>query len=600
MNDLLKKINIKSDRCFVIGNGPSLNSVDLNLLENEFTIVCNNFMEGLTEKNKFFLPNIICGGDAFMIKDFVNVNFQFDNNNTYDKIKNKLIYIFHMSSFIANCYDINTWVPLCSHWNTRCNCKFTLTSDIKKLAKIMDENKNIYMLKQFEPFELSHDIYELIGNNRTDLEKKNIITKNYRYCIKYHNVIPMISLLIAKELGFKYIYLLGCDGVGFDKHFYDKLTGITLIDTMNDNFKTKYYGDIYKAMESRNNEFLKLGIKLINCASKSVYNFLPIIDFPNFVKSLNDNNDDIIQSFHNYCIDFITKNSDIQTFRNLNSTITNEMLDETVYDINNIISQISRERCFIFGNEHNLSNMDIFKHEFTISCNFMNNKFIPNIICHEFGQSMVNQENNDSTIHIYNIFSLINAIYEEKILHNIKSYSLLESFENFKNNICKNQRTYIIKDFSDIKLTNDIDSLFDNIELIKKNMSHCEKYENNYLLTVLLIAKQLKFKYIYLVGCDSYIYNKKMYEDNNIVNGFGTLYNEFKNNDIQLINCSHVKNNLIKTVNLYNIINRTNDQINKLHSYVKIDETIKNGSLDKSLLNRNNLTQYYEIQKIIK
>ena len=35
----------------------------------------------------------------------------------------------------------------------------------------------------------------------------------------------MISLLIAKEIGFKYIYLIGCDGHKFDVHFYDKFTG---------------------------------------------------------------------------------------------------------------------------------------------------------------------------------------------------------------------------------------------------------------------------------------------------------------------------------------------------------------------------------------
>ena len=33
----------KGERCFILGNGPSLREVDLGLLENEFVFTCNFF-----------------------------------------------------------------------------------------------------------------------------------------------------------------------------------------------------------------------------------------------------------------------------------------------------------------------------------------------------------------------------------------------------------------------------------------------------------------------------------------------------------------------------------------------------------------------------
>jgi len=58
MDNIKSKIKV-SDRCFILGNGPSLNNVNLNLLKDEVTIACNTFMEGLAERNDFFFTNNI-------------------------------------------------------------------------------------------------------------------------------------------------------------------------------------------------------------------------------------------------------------------------------------------------------------------------------------------------------------------------------------------------------------------------------------------------------------------------------------------------------------------------------------------------------------
>ena len=45
------------DRCFILGNGPSLKKMDLDILKDEITIACNSFMEGMAEKKINYFTN---------------------------------------------------------------------------------------------------------------------------------------------------------------------------------------------------------------------------------------------------------------------------------------------------------------------------------------------------------------------------------------------------------------------------------------------------------------------------------------------------------------------------------------------------------------
>lgn len=61
--------NIHSgQRCFLIGNGPSVRFNDLEKLDNEITFCCNRFH--LCYENTFFRPTYIVSADEHMIKDF--------------------------------------------------------------------------------------------------------------------------------------------------------------------------------------------------------------------------------------------------------------------------------------------------------------------------------------------------------------------------------------------------------------------------------------------------------------------------------------------------------------------------------------------------
>lgn len=59
--------NSRSGRCFVIGNGPSLNQMDLDLMRNDFVICSNSFFLKFGDLN--FKPNIITVEDHLVAED---------------------------------------------------------------------------------------------------------------------------------------------------------------------------------------------------------------------------------------------------------------------------------------------------------------------------------------------------------------------------------------------------------------------------------------------------------------------------------------------------------------------------------------------------
>jgi hypothetical protein len=79
-------------RCFVIGNGPSINRQDLSLLKNEIKIVCNAFFNH--EILKEWQPTIYCAADpspSYLTSDLIGFY-----ENIFNKI-NPLFYVFDYS-----------------------------------------------------------------------------------------------------------------------------------------------------------------------------------------------------------------------------------------------------------------------------------------------------------------------------------------------------------------------------------------------------------------------------------------------------------------------------------------------------------------------
>jgi uncharacterized Rossmann fold enzyme len=239
----LKALN-STKRCFILGNGPSINNIDLNVLKDEITIGCNYLLNGLFDKKKDFVPTILCTGDRKCSKDYLSID--------YDLIQKKNpIVIFHPS-----------------------NTDFLDSTKNSKYSTNLLANNKMYCIKNFEKFILTKSLIE-----KVDLEN-NIET----YCKIYRNVIPMISMLIAKQLGFKEIYLLGCDFTDMLFHFYEFKSHRVKYDKSY-KFPTDTIISIYiKACLLRKEEFDKEGINVYNCSNPTNLHVFPKVDFNSLFK----------------------------------------------------------------------------------------------------------------------------------------------------------------------------------------------------------------------------------------------------------------------------------------------------------------------------
>lgn len=342
MNDILKKIECyitknEASRCFVLGNGPSLNNFDINILKNDMTIACNYFAEGMKEKNKIFSPTILCAGDASFLRKFIN-----SAKNEQNYINNNIIYIFHVGSLIKNCYNITTWKTLCVHEN-ECNCVYTKKKELDIFQEIINDNR-IYLIEDFETFKLTKNLNDLMFAKQNTKQ----ILKNFEYCRKYRNVISMISLLIAKELGISNIFLLGCDGTNFDNHFYNKQTGKSLIDIKDNKFI--YYKRVYDGMKSRYDDFARNNRHIFSCNDSS-YDFIPKINIDqNIFDKLNNANYSTNAEIQKKNEFVVTKQNEnitnkiqnkskfvfINSYKQLNSIDVNKLSNDDIYFYNNI------------------------------------------------------------------------------------------------------------------------------------------------------------------------------------------------------------------------------------------------------------------------
>ncbi len=489
-----------SDRCFVLGNGPSLRDIDLELLKDEVTICCNSFMEGMAEKDKVYVPTIICGGDGSMLRDQIRENFQYDSKGSYSKTKSEIIYIYHPGALIRNCYDIKNWKTLCPHTDTNkttvvgCACPYTKPVDIDVLENIMQDSGNMYMIEDFTSFKLNKSIVDLIGTE----EKANQIFTNYTYCYKYSNVIPMISLLIAKEVGFKYIYLIGCDGNRFDVHFYDKFTGRSSIDTQTEAFKNRYYGGVYKGMLERKNELDTLNIQMTSCF-ETAYDFILWFSINEFVKK--NGKDNVIEKYHNYVVDSIER-CDINYIQPIRENIVK------LYNYS--------ESVVVIGDLVNVDEIDLscFNQCPIIVSNRVVDKFIkkhpnmsPAVVYSDdpdtINTSIDNWFNNtqfknlENTVIIFNILQLFFKVYnlEDNTYIDKDRYDKIQQF------IDNNKNVFIVNSVDNMKLVKSIGTL-SNKTVVKENLANNIKYGSIKSILGIHVALKLGFRKVFLLGCN--------------------------------------------------------------------------------------------------
>lgn len=288
----LKGYNL--DRCFIIGNGPSVKKIDLSKLKGELIISCNHFLE-----ESKFVPTINCAGDVQLIFDKIYNYFEFDNDDSYSKTKNGMIYVYNVSSFLMNCFDFQTkkFKKIEDRLNIYKFKKYDKISDpeeiLKRFQDIINDSQNFFLIKSLNNFNLTKNIYNL-------LENPDDVFRNVKYTNRYYNVIPMISMLIAEMIGVKRMYLIGCDGQNFDEHFYDKKTGVELFSDLHDSRKDLYYKQTLNGFVRRQYEYKEKKIDIINCNTESKYNFykmfplekvinsFTIDEIDNYIKGVND------------------------------------------------------------------------------------------------------------------------------------------------------------------------------------------------------------------------------------------------------------------------------------------------------------------------
>jgi hypothetical protein len=127
------KDKYKGKRCFILGNGPSINGVDLSKLENEITIVMNYFHHNpVLEK---WQPTIYCAGDP--VSSYNNRELEL-MREVPQKIFPKEAYFLPLS--VKNLFEKNHIFPSektryldmhghVLHWNLK-NSDFNLTKKI--------------------------------------------------------------------------------------------------------------------------------------------------------------------------------------------------------------------------------------------------------------------------------------------------------------------------------------------------------------------------------------------------------------------------------------------------------------------------------------
>ena len=244
-------------RCFIIAGGPSVSSIDLGRLRNEYTFV-------MTE---------------------------FDKNPQFEKLNPKF-YIITDSTYFTE--------GEANHWPTQ----------LKKKNQVVAQNTTMILslgAKSFiEKYKLftNHPLY-YIGT-------QGIFTDNLPFSIELEQYVPnpknsvLMCLMAASYMGFSPIYLLGCEhnflskNIGYGKsmvydHSYED--EVSVLDPTNEEILKKYFApkDLYMTYEKNIANILQLfrnyrffyqkakkvypGIQIYNATPNSFLDVFPMINF---------------------------------------------------------------------------------------------------------------------------------------------------------------------------------------------------------------------------------------------------------------------------------------------------------------------------------
>ena len=219
----------KKERCFIIGTGTSLNELDLSLLKDEVTISINLILH-----KEEFTPNYLCISDTTVMETHYHTIFNDKMNDGWYVICNGCMIADKYPNGYGNCHN-----------NPGSTCRG---------INLDSKYENIYTVKHNEKSGIHINHME----NRETLLKTDeyYIDTNLETITAYGgSTIDNLAIPLAVYLGFKNIYLLGCDG-GWD-HFYDSVRKEGKREWIN-------YNHVKKELD-------KHSINLVNCDTTKAF-----------------------------------------------------------------------------------------------------------------------------------------------------------------------------------------------------------------------------------------------------------------------------------------------------------------------------------------
>lgn len=210
-------------RCFIIGNGPSLNKIDLKKLENEYTFAVNGIFYKTSENG--FVPTFYMVEDSHVMKDNLEI--------------------------------INKYHPKIHRF---------FPTDYKHMLKDHKDTSFFTMNRGF--YETTSPNYQ-IPRFSTDFALKGFCGQS----------VTMLNLQLAYYMGFSEVYLIGMD---FSYSIPDSaiVTGATIESTENDvnHFHPDYFGKGKKWHDPKLEEVLKnyqMSKVVYEWAGRRIYNATP-------------------------------------------------------------------------------------------------------------------------------------------------------------------------------------------------------------------------------------------------------------------------------------------------------------------------------------
>ena len=242
------------ERCFILGNGPSLKDVNLSLLEDEFVFSVNNFA---------------------LVDDF-------------KKAKT----------------NVHLWADL-SFFELRDDQKYNHDELINNYKKMAEENAICFVPDQAYDFIIKNKLDEVLNINYfsffVSVDSEVRAHFDLSKVISGYSTVVQYAVSIAVYMGFSEIYLLGCDSTNIisllnsamsirseGMHAYknddvnERYKELLRHWTMTEAFHDQYL--LFEGFKTLKEECDKRNIRLVNCSSKTLINELPRADLSEILK----------------------------------------------------------------------------------------------------------------------------------------------------------------------------------------------------------------------------------------------------------------------------------------------------------------------------